>query len=216
MKGREWIIIVLIAVTFLLGYLAEPHIVTDDEGRMITHWDASGNPNGYSSKFVGLYLMPVIILGIYLLFLAIPKIAVHKKSFEDFRQWFTLKLIMVFVLACIYAVSLVANMGLDVPVGPLIMILISVLFFYLGHIMKDMKQNYFMGIRTPWTLANETVWKKTHHLGGLLFKAFAIIFLLGALVNKGYVFAIVIAFILLGVVFLVLYSYLEYRKVVKK
>jgi uncharacterized membrane protein len=77
--------------------------------------------------------------------------------------------------------------------------------------MEKAKKNWFVGIRTPWTLSSENVWEKTHKIGAKLFKAAGITALLGVLA-PAYSFFFILGPILAASLYLVLYSYLEYRK----
>jgi uncharacterized membrane protein len=88
----------------------------------------------------------------------------------------------------------------------------AVLFFCVGAFLKNLKRNWFMGIRTPWTLSSDVVWDKTHQLSGKLFKAAAIISLLGLFFQSNVVIFLIIIPVILAAVISVVYSYLLYRK----
>lgn len=214
MDRKELVIIVLILLTFALGYFAEPSIQTTDDGLMITHWNAQSQPDGYSSKFVGLYLFPFIILGIYLLFWILPKISVFKKNLDEFYEnnMFGFKLVLVMFFIAVYVISLLANTGMDLPIGRLVIILMSMLFFYIGHVLKKVKRNFFIGIRTPWTLSDDRVWDQTHKAGSYAFKLVAILMLASILFRYDNMIWVVLGPILVVVVFLLVYSYCLYSK----
>jgi uncharacterized membrane protein len=89
------------------------------------------------------------------------------------------------------------------------------IFIYMGFLVEKAKRNWFVGIRTPWTLSNEKVWDKTHKLGGTLFKVSGIITLFGVLA-QGYEIWFMIIPVLASAFFLFVYSYSEYRKQVKR
>jgi len=90
----------------------------------------------------------------------------------------------------------------------------AALFYYCGILVENAKRNWFIGIRTPWTLSNEKVWEKTHKLGGKLFKAAAIIILFG-IVLKGYALLFILVPVIFVSFYLIVYSYVEYQKEVK-
>lgn len=97
-----------------------------------------------------------------------------------------------------------------------IVIIIGVLFIVIGNYFKTIKPNYFIGIRTPWTLENETVWKKTHKLGGKMwFIGGILIVILSLILNKSLSFTIFM--IITGVITIIpiAYSYLIYRNEVQ-
>ncbi len=92
----------------------------------------------------------------------------------------------------------------------------GLLFFYIGILMRKLKRNWFIGIRNPWTLSNDTVWNKTHKLGGTLFKVLGIIMVLGVLVASEYIVCIISVPVFSIVIWLFAYSYLEYKRIKKE
>ncbi len=88
----------------------------------------------------------------------------------------------------------------------------AVLFYYCGVMIENAKRNWFVGIRTPWTMSNEEVWDKTHRLGGRLFKVVGAISLLGMIFEE-YAMIFIIVPVLFATFYTFLYSYLEYRKI---
>jgi uncharacterized membrane protein len=91
----------------------------------------------------------------------------------------------------------------------------SLIFYYAGVLVQNAKQNWFIGIRTPWTLSSERVWDRTHKLGGNLFKASALIGLLGLLVQDYAIWLILIP-VIVTAIYTVAYSYFEFRKEERK
>jgi uncharacterized membrane protein len=88
---------------------------------------------------------------------------------------------------------------------------LAILFYIVGIMFKYVEPNLSIGIRTPWTIANDDVWHKTHKLGSKLFKIAAFICLLGIIMPQ-YALYFVLLPIIIASLYLVLYSYLEYRK----
>jgi len=93
---------------------------------------------------------------------------------------------------------------------------IGFLFIYIGLILKHLKQNWFIGIRTPWSLSNEKVWNKTHKLGSKLFVISGIITLAGILFPPTFMILFILVPILASSIWLIVYSYLIYRKEKKR
>jgi uncharacterized membrane protein len=117
---------------------------------------------------------------------------------------------MLVVLTIIYFVASVSNLGVYLNVGVWISAAIGVLFIVLGNFLSKVKSNYFFGIRTPWTLASETVWNKTHRLGGKVFIMAGVLLAMSGLSPERLrlpLFAFAIMIILFGTV---VYSYLAY------
>jgi uncharacterized membrane protein len=210
---KELIPISILVLMFLIGIYFFDKIPLNEKGLMIIHWNSKGEPDGYSTKFVGLILMPLITVGLYLLFFLIPTIAVYKQNVKDFYKeyMFKFKLILILFLFTIYLISIIANLGYQFNMRYFIIPAIAILFYYIGHIIKHTKRNFFIGIRTPWTLSNDRVWKKTHELGSITFRINALIFLLVVFLPR-YSFLIFITSLLVNILSLFIYSYLLYRE----
>jgi len=180
--------------------------------KMASHWNAAGQVDGYISKGWGLLLMPLVLAGIALLFIFIPKIGPRKANIEKFRKYYDgfIILFSVFLLAIHYQIIL-WNLGIKISPNAIIPVGLGLLFFYIGILCENTKSNWFIGIRTPWTLSNETVWDKTHKIGGKLFRIVGIIIFAGILFQKYLLFFILIPTIATAVVTTV-YSYLEFQK----
>ena len=125
------------------------------------------------------------------------------------KDWFIL-LIVVFLLY-IYSLSIAWNLGYRFDMTQMIIPAIAVLLFYIGLLLKQAKRNWFIGIRTPWTLSSDIVWQKTHQLGSRLFKLLALLILLGLFFPK-YLLWFILLPIIIVVLYLIIYSYLEYQK----
>jgi len=103
------------------------------------------------------------------------------------------------------------SMGVEISPNLTFPLLFGMLFIYLGFLLEHAEPNWFVGIRTPWTLSSESVWKKTHRLGGKLFKIAGIICLLGVLFQD-YAILIIMAPVLLVSCYIVANSYIEFQK----
>ncbi|MEM2703742.1 MAG: SdpI family protein [Candidatus Bathyarchaeia archaeon] len=88
---------------------------------------------------------------------------------------------------------------------------VGLLLFYVGILCENSRRNWFIGIRTPWTLSSDRVWEKTHKLGGKLFKAAGVIAMLGALIQE-HAFILILATIIFAAAYTIVYSYIEYQK----
>jgi len=106
------------------------------------------------------------------------------------------------------------NTGTELPMNIVMPILMGLLFIVIAELIKNAKQNYTIGIRTPWTLSSEKVWDKTHILGAKLFRVSGILTILSASIPK-YSYIVLISTIILFTLILLIYSYSEYQKEVK-
>ncbi len=161
MKKSTIIILLIILISFTTGIYFYPQM----PGNIASHWNAQGEVDGYMSKFWGLFLMPIISLVLFLLFLFIPRIDPLKVNIEKFRKYFDYFMIIFFAfLFYLYLLTIVWNLGARFNMIQFLSPAFGVLFFYCGIMIENAKRNWFIGIRTPWTLSNEEVWNKTHNI----------------------------------------------------
>ncbi|MDD5065788.1 MAG: SdpI family protein [bacterium] len=202
--------ILLLAV--LLGICSYPRI----PATMASHWNARGEVDGYMPKFWGLFLIPFILAVLDLFFLAIPKIDPRKANIEKFRKYYDGFIIVfsLFMLA-VHAQVILWNLGTKISPNLVLPVGMGLLFFYIGVLFRNAKQNWFIGIRTPWTLDSEKVWDRTHRLGGTLFKFAGVAAFTGVFFRRYAVLFILIP-VLFSALCTVVYSYFAYRKEMKQ
>ena len=208
MKPRRWLLVFLIAVFYILAFALYSRMPDP----MVTHWDSHGVANGYMSRFWGMFLVPFMITGITLLLLAVPNIDPLKSNITRFRgtyEWFIV--FFVFYFLYIYVISLLWNAGYHLDFMLLLVPAMAIFFFLVGELISKAKRNYFIGIRTPWTLASDEVWDRTHRVGGRLFKIGAVITLLGIFFPKLAVWFLLVPLSVVSVAVVVL-SYVYFRQ----
>ncbi len=156
--------------------------------------------------------MPFISVALFLLFIAIPKIDPLKRNIEKFMKYYErfVALIILF-LFYLYLLTLLWSFGFRFNIIQALVPAFGILFYYSGILVENAKRNWFIGIRTPWTMSNDKVWRRTHRLGGKLFKAAGIIALFGA-VFQDYALWLVIGPAIVVVICTFVYSYFEYKK----
>jgi len=201
------LIFLIVIISFLVGLYFYPQL----PDQMASHWNAKGEVDNYMTKFWGIFLMPFIMIFMLLLFLFITKIDPLKKNVEKFRKYFD-GFILVFLLffLYIYLLTLFYNLGYQFNMGQFVFPAIGFLLYYCGILIKNAKRNWFIGIRTPWTLSSDRVWDKTHAIGGKLFKVVGIIAFIGILFPD-YMLWILFVPLIGSTIFLIFYSYLEYK-----
>ncbi|OIO65601.1 hypothetical protein COY28_03990 [Candidatus Woesearchaeota archaeon CG_4_10_14_0_2_um_filter_57_5] len=148
--------------------------------RMDTHWDAQGAANGASGKAFGSWLSPILALVMLALFAVIPRIDPLQKNMRRYQgQYWLLVLLITGYLAYMQALILAWNLGHRFVFTTALMPAFALLFFGIGSLIRDVPRNWFMGIRTPWSLSSDAAWKLTHEKGAALFKAAGILALVG-------------------------------------
>ncbi|MBT4516517.1 MAG: DUF1648 domain-containing protein [Candidatus Komeilibacteria bacterium] len=185
--------------------------------RMITHWNINGQADGWGDKSTLVVFIPFLIIGLYILFRFLPKMDPKKENYIKFDSaYHAFRLLIIAFLAAIYFISVYINLGYNLAMTELTTWLVGLLFIAIGFLIKNVKQNWFMGIRNPWTLSNEEVWKKTHLMAQKVFIVGGIFFLFMPYVSPGYVPIIFIFVIVMILLLSVGYSYWLYRKIEKK
>jgi len=180
--------------------------------RIASHWNAAGEVDGYLSKFWGLFLIPFIMTGFVALLAVLPRIDPYKESYDKFRNYYEgfILLFVLFMLA-IQVQIILWSIGYQISPNLTFPILIGILFIYLGFLLDRAEQNWFVGIRTPWTMSSKTVWKKTHELGGKLFKIAGVISCFGVFAGVYALWFVLVPALAVAVI-TVVYSYYEYQK----
>lgn len=198
----------LIALSFLIGFYA--YSVLPE--RIVSHWDMYGNPNGYMPKFWGAFLMPIIGLALYILFLVLYKADPLKENIKKFHQKFELFVtILIGFLLYLDILTILWNVDYRFNFVVAMVPAFALLFYFVGDMVQYSKRNWMIGIRTPWAMQSDEIWDKTNQLSGKMFKASAIISLVGIFIQN-YAFYITIGTILISAIYPVFYSYRLYKK----
>jgi len=207
-KKTTLLILIIIAISLAIAIYLYPTM----PDQIASHWNTEGEVDGYMSKFWGLFLMPIISVVIFLLFIFVPMIDPLKKNIEKFRQYYDgFMVLMVLFLFYIYFLSLLWNFDYRFNMIQAMSPAFAILFYYCGVLVQNAKRNWFIGIRTPWTLSSDKAWQKTHALGGKLYKACGLIALLGLVVPDYAIFVVIIPVVVVAV-YLIIYSYFAYKK----
>lgn len=208
---KDWLIWIMLFAPFV--FVA--YFWNQLPDQIATHFDQEGKPNGYSGKVFGALFMPVLNLVLYFLFLVLPMLDPKRSNYSLFSDKYRIIRIVLhsfftfsFFVSTFYALGYRFNMTMLTLYGLL------VLFLILGNYMGNVRPNYFVGIRTPWTLASEEVWMKTHRLTAKLWVIITLLMMiiLPLLPSVDIVFGIYMAII---IIVPIVYSYVEFKKTQK-
>lgn len=207
------LVLMLIAAAALAGLLLWERL----PDQMASHWNINDQVDDYMPKFWGVFLMPLVTLGMFLLFLLIPSIDPLKANIAKFRETFNtfLALIIAFMIY-MHGLTLAWSLGYQgFKMSMAMLPFMGVLFIFIGYLLKRAKRNWFIGIRTPWTLSSDRVWDETHRLGSALFMASGALALVGSLFGGMTAFWLMFTPLMGSTLFLVVYSYVLYRRETK-
>lgn len=197
-----------VIIAYIACWLSYAHL----PARVVFHWSISGQADRSTGRFWGALLLPLTMLGTYLLLVFIPRIDPKAKNIEKFsRQWTFFISFLELLLLYIYLLSLYWNLGHHFDFKRFMALGLGLFLFGIARLVAAAKQNYTIGIRTPWTLANEKVWERTHVLGARLFLFAGCLSLLG-LFWPAMALGVVLGSIIGVTLLTVIYSYVYYRQ----
>jgi len=203
--------IIPIGLIMLMG-IASFYLYQSFPEQVPMHWNFAGEVDGWGSRFTGAFLMPGMAIFIYLLMLGLPMLDPKKARYAQFdRTYHIFKVLLVGFIALLYTTISANTLGYNINVGTVIPVAVGALFIAMGNYMGKIKPNWFMGIRTPWTLSSEAVWNKTHRVGGKIFMLGGLIFMLMPLLSPAWQTPLFITVILMLSLGTMGYSYVVYR-----
>lgn len=203
-KKIMWILTILSYAGILICYPRLPE-------RIPIHWNVRWEIDNWGSKnhllFIG--LLPVIIL---ITFDSIIKYRHGEVNRKHFKVYQLLKAAVILLLILLNWMTVVIALGVPVKASVIMPVFLGIFFIVLGNYMPALKSNYFMGIRNPWTLSDEFIWRKTHKAGGLLFILLGLLMFLMSFIQNTGINMIILALLLISAAGINIYSYLLYRK----
>lgn len=203
-----WIRLLITALPLFAGLLLWNRLPE----RVPSHWNISGQIDGWSSRMSAVLYLPLFFLGMELLLSFVLKADPKNQNQDRFIYQIGLWIIPVMSVVTM-CLTYAAALGCPVNVSAVIMTLVGVLFILLGNQMPKARQNYTIGIRVPWTLNSEQNWNLTHRMAGPLWMIGGVLMILaGFFFTDQTGFWILMAVIVLLSAVPIVYSYLLYRK----
>lgn len=179
---------------------------------MPSHWNAAGQVDGSMPKFWGIFLLPLMTAGLTLLLMAVPSIDPLKANIAQFRGLYNAFIVgFVVYMLYVYGLTLAASLGYTFNMTLMLLPVMGLLFIGIGYLMKSARRNFFIGIRTPWTLSSDYVWDETHKLGAKTFMAGGVVVFLSAFLGENGLWLMTAA-LLVAVLVPVVYSYILFAR----
>jgi len=207
---RELPALLLLLIPFVMNGI----YWNDFPSQIPTHWNFSNDVDQYMHKEIGLFLIPGLNIFFYIMFFLLPKIDPKRENYKVFGNSYNiLRFSINGWLFVLFVILFLAGLGHELNIGLIVINLTLVLFMVLGNFMGKFKSNYFVGIKTPWTLASEENWNKTHRLAGKLWVFASIVMLILTMLLPLSVL-VILYFTYVGLIILipVIYSYKLHKK----
>lgn len=197
----------LLLAALAFGLWAMPHLPP----RVVSHWDIHGQPNGTMSRTMAALFVPIFGAVLALVFAVLPRIDPRREHLLHAGVWWTLGNAVLILLAVVQVGVLGYNLGWPIPISSVALGSAGLLFILIGYLMPRMRSNWFMGIRTPWTLSSDVVWQRTHALGGRVFAAAGAVAVVLAFMQPPNMFTLLAVVVAIAVLIPVAYSYVLWR-----
>ncbi|GAB4541805.1 MAG: SdpI family protein [Anaerolineales bacterium] len=182
--------------------------------RMASHWNVQDQADGFMSKRAAILIMPLVSAAMLGLLLGLPALDPLKANIAQFRREFNLFVVAIIAfMLYLHGLTLAWNLGWQTfKMSAAMLPPMGALFILIGWLLRRAKRNFFIGIRTPWTLSSDSVWERTHQVGGVLFAACGALAIVGSFFGGAAALWLFLLPMLSSAVFLVAYSYWLYRR----
>jgi immunity protein, SdpI family len=205
---RRWYPAVLIAAAFAFSLLVYRQLPDP----MVVHWNVDGRPDGYGSRAFGAFFAPVMALFLWGIMRGLPQIDPRRANYAKFQGTYDLIVDAAITLLVTVQVGVIgAALGWPLRIDRVMPLVTGILLLVLGNVMPRARSNWWFGIRTPWTLSSDTVWSRTHRVGGYLFSGAGVATVLSALLPPRWSLGVMLVAIGIAGLGSVVYSYFAWR-----
>lgn len=199
---------ILTIISFLGTLMVMPKL----PAKVPMHWNIKWEVDRYDNKYMLLFTaaLPLVL---YIVHYFIPRIDPKKENYKLHSKAYNITIISsIVLLVAMNWIGIGVALKVNISMQTIIPILLGILFFIIGNYMPTIKSNYTFGIKNPWTLSDEWVWKKTHRLGGYVFILSGVLFIAMAFVNNSIYYYISLLLIFVGIISINVYSYVLFKR----
>lgn len=180
--------------------------------RIPVHWGWSGQPGRWGGRFEGLLLLPLVALALYLLMVLLPRIDPGRSNYGAFAgPYATIRLALLVLLAGAAGLIQLELRGHRTHPMVTLPLLLGLFFIAIGSVIGKLEPNWFVGVRTPWTLSSRRSWEASNRLAGRVMVVEAVLLFVAAAFHRPWALVAAIACFLLGMIATVVYSYRVWR-----
>lgn len=211
-RDKTVLLLIILGIVSFVGSCISYHFLND---QIPIQWDISWKAAEFAPKeYVFLFgASPLLIL---LLFEILPKIDPKKKNYDKHAKSYKIMEVAIVLLMIVMTWCTIAG-GIyeTLDMGTVMPIVLGLIFIVIGNYLPRVRSNYFLGVRTPWALANEQCWRKTNRFGGYVFTLMGALLLLGGIFRSQIIFYIAMIFLIAGIGVNFYYSYAVYKRITK-
>jgi uncharacterized membrane protein len=206
---RRWLPAALIVGAVLFSLAVYPRL----PDQVPIHWGLSGEPDRFGSRVEAAFLMPALMIAVLAIMNWFPSRDPRAANIAKFRAAYdTVVTGTVALMTVIHVLALGSALGWHVNMPKVVLVSLGVLFILLGNLLPLVRSNFIIGIRTPWTLSSETVWTRTHRVGGYAMVAAGVITIVAGLVAQPVGFVVALASLVISALVPVIYSYILWSR----
>ncbi len=211
---HDWPVYLVWLAMLAVGVWALPQLPP----HVATHFGLNGRANGWMSPLGAVFVPIGVAVLVWLFLLVVPAIDPRRRNYPDFLPFYrSIRLLLVLVLAFVFFSSLWRNLGHTVvEPGDVAVLVVGLLFMFIGNSLGRVRHNYFVGIRTPWTLANEEVWRRTHRFAGPVLMLAGLLPVILLFFWPQVARLLLLICIVAAVLITTVYSYVIYRRVAEE
>ena len=177
---RRWYPALLVVLTFAASIFAYPRL----PDRVPTHWNIHGQVDAYGSRWIATFLIPGMLIALWGLLRVLPRIDPRRENYASMQGTYDLVVnVTLTLLAVVHFVVLGAVMGAPISIGRFVPAIIGGALVIIGKVLPRARPNWWFGIRTPWTLSNDRVWERTHHVGGYVMTVVGVLAILASVLD---------------------------------
>ena len=210
---KKYLKILIITSFVMMLPMAFGYLLWDElPAKMVIHWDINNQPDGWASKAMVVYGMPVLMAATQWLLVLITELDLKKKNHSEKLMGLVLW-IMPIISLMLSIITYSHGLGIKVNVGFWVLIMLGVFFMIIGNYLPKCRQNWTMGIRTRWTLSDTENWNHTHRFAGPVWMIGGLLITLGSFFSGQAVVAYSLLVIILAMCLIpTIYSYMYYKK----
>jgi immunity protein, SdpI family len=206
---RRWLPASIIAGAWLFSIAVYSRLPE----RVPVHWGISGDADRYGSRIEGAFLIPALMIAIFFLMQWFPSRDPRYANILKFRHAYdTVVASTIAFMGVIHVLALGSSLGWRVDMTTVVLVGIGALFMLLGNLLPLARSNFIFGIRTPWTLSSDTVWTRSHRVGGYAMVAAGLVTIVSAFLGRPLGIAVALLSLLTAGIVPVVYSYLLWSR----